>query len=351
MKKTALHASLASMRLPFLLLPPICVGLGAAVASLRGFGLDMLHLVLVLVGAMAAHVSVNALNEYDDFRSGLDYNTRRTPFSGGSGFLPQAPDKKHVALITGLVACVITAAIGLFFVHIQGTALLPLGLLGLFIVMAYTRWLTRAPISCLIAPGMGFGPLMVLGTEFALTGLYSFAGMLASMVPFFLVSDLLLLNQFPDVEPDRQVGRRHLPIVIGRRASAGVYALFLLGSYVPVVVGYYLGIFPASVLLALLTLVLATPTAIGVIRHADCVQALLPFMGRNVLIVLLTPALLALGLFLNTASEAERRPGYHPRHVGARRAGMSEIRPLPSTAAPSADPVPAGGRSPDNRVR
>lgn len=50
---------------------------------------------------------------------------------------------------------------------------------------------------------------MVMGTHFALTGEYSATAGLASLVPFFLVSDLLLLNQFPDVEPIEPVQCAH----------------------------------------------------------------------------------------------------------------------------------------------
>ncbi len=298
MSASSLQAALAAVRLPFLTLPPVCVGLAAAVVHYRGLPLDWNQVGLALLGATAAHAAVNALNEYGDFRSGLDLRTRRTPFSGGSGFLPRAPGKAHVALLTGVIACVVTAAIGLYFVRVRGPGLLPLGLLGLFLVVAYTRWLTRAPVSCLIAPGLGFGTLMVMGTEFALTGRYSTAGLAASMVPFFLVSDLLLLNQFPDVEADRQIGRLHLPIAIGRRAAAWVYAAFLAGAYGAVLAGWLLRLFPAAALLALLTAPLAAGTARGAIRHADNIPELVPYMGRNVLLSLATPALLAAGLLL-----------------------------------------------------
>ncbi len=40
---------------------------------------------LALLGAFLAHISVNTLNEYFDFKSGLDLETIKTPFSGGSG--------------------------------------------------------------------------------------------------------------------------------------------------------------------------------------------------------------------------------------------------------------------------
>jgi len=291
-------AALSSMRLPFLTLPPVCVALGTATASYLGYEIHYIYLALILIGALAAHIGVNALNEYDDFKTGLDFKTERTPFSGGSGFLPQTPEKAHIALITGALACLVTIAIGLYFVYLRGQGLLPLGLLGIFIIVAYTRFLTRGPLSCLIAPGLGFGPLMVMGTEFVLTGYYSFTGFLVSLIPFFLVSNLLLLNQFPDVEPDREIGRRHLPIVIGLKASALVYTLFLAATYATVIAGYYLNLLPAAGLLALATLLLAVPTVLGIFRHAESIPELIPHMGRSVVIVLLTPALLAVGLFI-----------------------------------------------------
>ena len=51
-----------------------------------------------------------------------------------------------------------------------------------------------------------YGGVTWVGTDFALTGSYTWTAFLASLIPFFLVSNLLLLNQFPDVEADRSIG-------------------------------------------------------------------------------------------------------------------------------------------------
>jgi len=226
MDKTQSAAIFGPMRLPFLILTPACVLLGASTAAWTGHELNLLNLALVLIGAVSTHISVNALNEYDDFKSGLDLKTEPTPFSGGSKALPDNPHKAHIGLITGLITFVTAVLIGIYFIYIRGFWLLPLGAFGLIIVAAYTRWITKNSFLCLIAPGLGFGPLMVMGTDFVLTGSYSSAAFVASMVPFFLVSDLLLLNQFPDVTADKGVGRKHLPIAIGRKASVKVYGFF-----------------------------------------------------------------------------------------------------------------------------
>ncbi len=285
------------MRLPFVILAPACVVLGATTAAWSGSEINMFHFILTVLGAVFSHICVNAFNEYSDFKSGLDFKTEPTPFSGGSGTLPKNPEKGHVALITGIVSLILTAAIGIYFMVIIGMGLLPLGVLGLFIVVAYTDWLTKSPFLCLIAPGLGFGPLMVMGTDYVLSGSYSMTAFVASLVPFFLVSDLLLLNQFPDVEADREVGRKHLPIAIGIEPCIKIYIAFLLASYIVVIVGYLSGIFPLYSLLALLTVAIAMPTIKGVSQFSGDIPSLIPHMGKNVIINLLTPVLLAVGLY------------------------------------------------------
>jgi len=79
---------LGSMRVPFLLLVPVCVLVGLATALYDGHPIDPLHAVLAFIGALATHISVNALNEYDDFKSGLDLKTRRTPSAAAAACCP-----------------------------------------------------------------------------------------------------------------------------------------------------------------------------------------------------------------------------------------------------------------------
>jgi 1,4-dihydroxy-2-naphthoate octaprenyltransferase len=119
-----------------------------------------------------------------------------------------------------------------------------------------------------------------------------------SAVVFFLVSDLLLLNQFPDVEPDKTVGRRHLPIVWGRKYAAWVYAAFLASAYLSVLAGYLAGVLPPYALLSLTTGALGVITVWGVVRYANKLDRLIPYMGMNVVLNLTTPLMLAAGLYL-----------------------------------------------------
>ncbi|UCD70868.1 MAG: prenyltransferase [Syntrophobacterales bacterium] len=283
----------------FLFLTPACylVGIGTASYVLGGIGrIPVGFAILAFIGALFSHIGVNVMNDYFDFRSGLDLRTRPTPFSGGSGILPQGLLSPKEVLVMGVISLLIAIGIGLYFLKVRGWGLLPLGLLGLLIIILYSPFLTRSPALCLLAPGLGFGPLMVVGTHFVLTGRYDWFAFSASLVPGFLVSNLLLINQFPDVEADRCVKRRHLPIVIGRQASAYAYAVLALSAFCWVAIAVILGLFPPWSLLALLPIPLAIVTIRGIIRNAENVNALISFLGKNVIYTLATPFLLGVGL-------------------------------------------------------
>ncbi|MCP4546273.1 MAG: prenyltransferase [bacterium] len=285
------------MRLPFLTLVPVCVSLGAATSWHETGGINWFYLLLALLGGLAAHIGVNALNEYDDFKSGLDFKTVRTPFSGGSGALPGNPDKARTALIIGVVCLVVLGAVGTIFIRQWGWSIAPLGVLGAIVIVSYTPLLTRSPLLCLFAPGLGFGPLMVVGTHFALTGTYSTMALIASLVPLFLISGLLLMNQFPDLKADRDVGRRHLIIVYGPAAGVRVYRLLIAASALVVIFGVAAGPFSMLALISLAGHVIGIATSRGLARHRDNIPELIPYLGRNVLLTHAAPLLLTIGIF------------------------------------------------------
>ncbi|RLD11407.1 MAG: prenyltransferase [Chloroflexota bacterium] len=289
---------LGPMRVPFLFLTPACVVVGVGTAYLQTGKLSWLNVIIVLIGALAAHISTNIFNEYFDFKSGLDAKTQRTPFSGGSGTLQAEPEMEKSVLVMGWVTAIIIAAVGIYFVILRGWQLLPLGLVGIFLVITYTIWWTKNPVACLLAPGLGFGVLMVMGTHFALTGTYTWTAFIASLLPTFLVSNLLLLNQFPDVEADQSTGRKHYPIAIGREASSTLYGIFLLLAYLSVIVGVILNLLPIFSLLSLLTSILGWKIFQSARQNYEDIEALAPSMGMNVIVNITTPILLAIGLFI-----------------------------------------------------
>lgn len=291
-----LKTLLAVARVNFLSLTLVCVGVAATAAWQAGTPLNIPHLALIFIMALCAHISVNAFNEFFDFRSGLDFLTQRTPFSGGSGELVARPNGIYLALTLAIVTIVAVVGIGIYFAWQIGWSLLWIGLPGVILIYTYTQHINRWPLACLLAPGVGFGLMMTLGAFWVLHGQVTAGALSLALILTLVVSDLLLLNQFPDVTADTQVGRRHFPIVIGRQHSAKLFALLWIASYgilLAAILQYWL---PIQTLLALASIPLLIKMLIGVLRHADEPQLLIPYMALNVLLCHIYPLLLIAGL-------------------------------------------------------
>jgi len=288
---------MASMRLSFLVLTPVCVLLGVSVVVYAGNEINYLDLFLVFVGALFAHISANTLNEYLDFKSGLDLQTLKTPFSGGSGALPANPELSISVLIVGVVSLLITIIIGSYFLLKFGTGLLPIGVLGIFIIISYTNIINKNPYLCLIAPGLGFS-LMVIGTQYVLIGKYLPLTFLVTLIPFFLINNLLLLNQYPDIEADKKAGRYHFPIAFGVNKSTLIFAVFHLLSMFTIMFLTYLQQLPRLSMVSLLPSVLAFFTLSGATKHRADIGLYPKYLAANVIATLLIPTLLGITLLV-----------------------------------------------------
>ena len=290
---------LRAARLPFLLLSPVCAFLGLATAMATGAPVNYGMFALLLLAAVSAHVGVNTLNEYQDFRSGLDFRTRRTPFSGGSGALVAHPQMARQVLLASAAALSLTLLIGLYFVWLRGLPIALIGTIGIALILAYTQWLNRLPWACLIAPGLGFGTLMVAGSHYALTGSFSLTAWLATLPPFFLVNNLLLLNQYPDIDADRECGRRHFPIARGVPISNLIYGAFLLAACLSLAVGVGTGVFPRLAAIALLPMFLAVYALYGAFRHQADIGIHPHYLGANAAAAVGAPLMLAVAIAWN----------------------------------------------------
>jgi 1,4-dihydroxy-2-naphthoate octaprenyltransferase len=282
-------------RAPFLLLPPTLVAAGAAAAAWDG-SFSWWQTLLALIGLVALHMAVNILNEWSDLRTGIDLETERTPFSGGSGTLPAGGMGSRTALVFGLVCSGIGLVIGLWFLCKVGWVLLPIILAGAVAVLAYTDLLARIGIGE-IAAGFGLGAGPVIGAALVQGGGWSNAAAAASIPAFFMTFNLLLLNEFPDEEADRRGGRRNLVILLGRKTAAWVYVMAGLATPAALVVAVVLGVLPAWCLAAVLpSLLLVKPLRWAAKDPAEAVP--IPALGANVVWNLATNTLVAVTLIV-----------------------------------------------------
>jgi 1,4-dihydroxy-2-naphthoate octaprenyltransferase len=287
-----------TLRAAFLVLTPICIFLGVSLVIHSGGTVDIRLLLLVFTAAICAHISVNTLNEYMDFNSGLDLLTNKTAFSGGSGALPKYPEMKKAVLAIGIISLLVTVAIGLYFISNFGLSILPLGILGVFLIVGYTGWINKYPLLCLIAPGLGFGFLFVIGSQYILTGSYHSLSWQLAIVPFALVNNLLLLNQYPDCDADKIAGRNHFPIAFGMANSNVVYGLFVALAIAVILTLVLLNYLPELSLIALLPLPLAFYALSGAVKHGKNIGNHPRYLASNVLVTLTTPVLLGISIIL-----------------------------------------------------
>jgi 1,4-dihydroxy-2-naphthoate octaprenyltransferase len=283
-------------RFHFIPLTVILVSLGTAVAAVEG-PIRWGYFWLAMIGSILVHVTVNVKNDYHDYRDGIDLNTRRTPFSGGSGVLPSSLLKPKQAFWLATLSLVTAMIIGVYFIMMTGWLLLPLLLVAGFSAYFYNVCLSRWMVGELFA-GLNLGPLVVLGAYYVQTGRYSWEALFASLTPGILTATLLFLNEFPDREADEKGGRRHLVIALGRGSARYLYVVLIGASYLCIVIGVLTRMMPVFTLIGLATIILGWKAARGAWRYHSDLNQLTPVLGMNVIMILGTQALLTVGYVL-----------------------------------------------------
>lgn len=281
----------------FLILSVVLIFLSASMAWHDGvfnFG----DILLTLLGLLLLHTSVNTLNDYSDYKSGIDFHTNPTPFSGGSGFIISGRLSARKVFWFGMISFMLAVPIGIYFLLSRGWILLPLFVIGSVFVLFYTSHLTKLGLGVAeISAGLGLGALPVFGTYVILTSGFSLPALFASIPSGILVCNLLFLNEFPDVDADRKGGRKTLPFLLGKDKAARIYSVLTLTVYLWIILGVVLRIMPVFTLIALCTLPSAFKAITGSISHRDMTK-LVPALGANVMVILLTQFLMGVGYIL-----------------------------------------------------
>jgi 1,4-dihydroxy-2-naphthoate octaprenyltransferase len=297
-KPNSLKAWFMLPRFQFLPLTVILVSLGTAIAAYEGY-FHFGHFLLAMLGSLLVHMTVNVINDYHDYVDGIDLNTQRTPFSGGSGVLPSNLLKPKQAFWFGTLCLLIAMVIGAYFCFRVGWWLFPLLLVAGFSAYFYNVYLARWHMGEIFA-GIGFGPLLVLGSYYVQTGRYSWETLVASLAPGILTSNLLFLNEFPDWKADQKGGRKHFVISLGEKDASYLFVGLLIASYLCILAGVLTRMMPVLTLMGLGTLWFGWKAASGALKYYNDMEKLTPVLGMNVITILGTQALLTVGYVIAT---------------------------------------------------
>jgi 1,4-dihydroxy-2-naphthoate octaprenyltransferase len=279
----------------------ICVPLGAAVAWYDRGVFSPGYLALTWLAAILLVGAGNIFNEYFDYEQDTkEPEESLTPFSGGSRVLQEGLIPRRSALLAGFLHLVLVILIGIFLAVSRSLLILPLGLWGVFTAYFYIS----PPVSMgsrgigeLLA-GLNCGPLMALGSYLVQVGTFSWSPILATLAPGFLLGSLLWICELPDMETDRQFGKRTLIVRMGKEKAASLYPVFLALTYISLIGAIAVKILPISALLALLTLPLAVRIARIVARHHSNTASLIPGLAGHIQLTVLFIILLMAGILI-----------------------------------------------------
>lgn len=273
-------------------MPLVFVPVGLALAWDNG-SFNLLTALLTLLGAVSLHASVNVLNDYFDFRSGLDLATTPTPFSGGSRVLPAKELTPSSVLYSGILFLGVGLGVGAYFLYTFSFNPILIGILALTAVsvVGYSPVISRIGLGELSA-GLNFGPLLILGTYFIQTGTVALQPALVGTALGVLVAGILYVNEFPDAAADELTGRRHLVVRWGKRKAASRFRILIASSYAVIVLGVIGGFVTPLALISLIALPKAWSGTSLLNGNYDKIMELIPAMASTVMATLLTGVLL-----------------------------------------------------------
>ena len=252
---------LRAIRVKFLLASVIAVSLGLSLAWHSGYPINIIHAILTFAGVISLHASVDLLNDYWDFKRGIDTKTKRTKMSGGTGVLPEGLLKPKSVYIVGIGFLILGAIIGIYFVIIFG---ITIGLILGFAILSVYFYSTKivnwglAEVFVTIK-----GTLIVLGTYFIQSQTIDDFAIFAGVVVGILSSMVLFVTSIPDHDADKEKGRRTLVIIFGMSNAVRTFLIFPILAYGVIIYGVLTGIFPVYSLIVLL----AKPFLILAILH------------------------------------------------------------------------------------
>tara|TARA_Y100001936_G_scaffold234873_1_gene262475 strand:- start:970 stop:1854 length:885 start_codon:yes stop_codon:yes gene_type:complete len=252
---------LRAIRIKFLLASVIAVSLGLSLAWYSGHPIDILHAFLTFAGVISLHASVDLLNDYWDFKRGIDTKTKRTKMSGGTGVLPEGLLKPKSVYIVGVAFLILGAIIGIYFVFIFGITIgLILGFAILSVIFYSTKIVNWGLAEVFVTIK---GTLIIIGTYFIQSQNIDDFTVLAGIVVGIFSSLVLYVASIPDHDIDKEKGRRTLIIIFGKTNAVKIFLIFPILAYGIIIYGVMSGLFPIYSLIV----ILAKPFLIIAISH------------------------------------------------------------------------------------
>ena len=284
------------IRVRFLLASVIAVSVGLSLNWQQNSSINPLDAILIFAGVMALHASVDLLNDFWDFKRGIDTKTKRTKMSGGTGVLPEGLLKPSSVYRAGIAFLIIGSVIGGYFIITDGIIV---GIILGFAILSIYFYSTK-----IVDSGLGEffvavkGSMIVIGTYYIQSGQITIESILGGIVVGVLSSLVLFIASFPDHDADKSQGRKSLVIAVGKEKAAKLFWIFPLVSYFTIIVGVSTNLFPLVSLITLFTIPLMIKSGLGLRKNFDSIDNLVPFMSSTLMFSRITGTLFVVSFLI-----------------------------------------------------
>jgi 1,4-dihydroxy-2-naphthoate octaprenyltransferase len=230
-------------------LVPVMVGSALAVNQGKFYPL---YSIVALICSILIQVGTNFTNDLYDYLKGADTSNRKGPLRVLTAGLVTVTEMKRAIFCVFLL----TFLLGLYLVYNTNWIILLIGILSIVAGLSYTA----GPYP-LAYHGLGdlfvflfFGIVGTMGTYYLHHLEFNLLSFLVALPVGSLITNILIVNNYRDLEEDRESGKKTLAVIIGRKFSRYEYVIFLVISFLVPFILYAKFNFKVTIILPTLTL-------------------------------------------------------------------------------------------------
>ena len=224
----------------------------AGILAIQDGSFNIWRWLLLTLGLVMAHATNNLLNDYTDYRRGVDQDNYYRSQYGPQVLVHNLMTPRQLityAAVTGLIAL----AAGIALILLQGGLTWILLALGVFFVLFYTwplKYIGLGEIAVLIV----WGPLMIGGGYYVITGNWEWNVVLASLPYALGVTGVIFGKHIDKFEMDKEKKIHTLPVILGERVSRYTALGMIFLQYLMVVYLVITGFFTPLMLIILFSI-------------------------------------------------------------------------------------------------
>jgi 1,4-dihydroxy-2-naphthoate octaprenyltransferase len=207
---------------------------------------------IILIAGLASQAGANLINDF--FEGSFKYTPQGTKTMR---FLKMERSYFDVfVFMSGIGVLLLCCAIGLYLIYRTDMWMLVIGLIGVIGSYAYTgepfvykRRGLGVPLSFIL-----MGPLMSLGSYYAIAGSFSFTPILLNLPTSFLIPALMISNEMRDFLRDQKFAMGTMTVRIGDKLSKLIFISLMCGVYILTIIYIIVGLFPVYSIVSFVTL-------------------------------------------------------------------------------------------------